>query len=64
MHSADKQVLEAVCRWAQEDRRFTLVTVARTWGSAPRPMGSMMAVRDDGKVQGSVLIEFYPGDSM
>jgi xanthine dehydrogenase accessory factor len=31
-----------------------LVTVARTWGSAPRPAGAWMALRDDGRVQGSV----------
>lgn len=31
MYSTDRQVLEAVCRWAKEGRRFTLVTVARTW---------------------------------
>ena len=26
----------------------------RTWGSAPRPAGSQIAVRDDGRFQGSV----------
>jgi xanthine dehydrogenase accessory factor len=31
-----------------------LGTVARTWGSAPRPPGSLMAIRDDGQVAGSV----------
>src|SRR5690606_27811731 len=37
-----------------EGHRFALITVARTWGSAPRPPGSWMALRDDGHVQGSV----------
>jgi xanthine dehydrogenase accessory factor len=54
MYSVDRQVLEAACRWAREGCRFTLVTVARTWGSAPRPAGAMMVLRDDGQVQGSV----------
>jgi xanthine dehydrogenase accessory factor len=54
LDSLDLQVLRAVCRWAAEGRRFTLVTVARTWGSAPRPPGAWLAVRDDGAVQGSV----------
>lgn len=54
MYSADRQVLDAVCRWANDGQRFALVTVARTWGSAPRPAGSMMALRADGKVSGSV----------
>jgi xanthine dehydrogenase accessory factor len=54
MFSADRQVLDAVCRWANDGLRFALVTVARTWGSAPRPAGSMMALRADGQVAGSV----------
>jgi xanthine dehydrogenase accessory factor len=54
MYSADQQVLDAVCQWAEAGHRFVLTTVARTWGSAPRPAGSMMAVRDDGHIQGSV----------
>lgn len=54
MHSTDRQVLDAACRWAATGHRFTLVTVARTWGSAPRPPGSWMALREDGVVQGSV----------
>lgn len=54
MHSTDQQVLAAVWRWAEAGHRFALVTVARTWGLAPRPAGSWMALRDDGQVQGSV----------
>ncbi|WP_306603565.1 XdhC family protein [Azonexus sp.] len=54
MLSTDRQVLDAVRRWALAGHRFALVTVARTWGSAPRPAGSWMALRDDGQVQGSV----------
>ena len=54
MDSMDRQVLNAARRWAGEGRRFALVTVARTWGSAPRPPGAWMLLRDDGFVQGSV----------
>lgn len=54
MNSQDIQVLTAVRRWAAAGHRFTLVTVARTWGSAPRPPGAWLALRDDGLVQGSV----------
>lgn len=54
MESTDLQVLAAARRWAAEGRRFALVTVARTWGSAPRPPGSWLVVRDDGLVEGSV----------
>lgn len=54
MDSLDMQVLTAVRRWCSEGHRVALVTVARTWGSAPRPPGAWLALRDDGMVQGSV----------
>ncbi len=54
MDSVDLQVLAAARRWAAEGQRFALVTVARTWGSAPRPPGSWLVLRDDGLVEGSV----------
>jgi xanthine dehydrogenase accessory factor len=31
-----------------------MATVVRTWGSAPRPIGALTAIRDDGMVVGSV----------
>src|SRR5574343_357444 len=54
MDSLDTQVLAAARSWAAAGHRFALVTVARTWGSAPRPPGAWMILRDDGQVQGSV----------
>lgn len=54
MYSTDQQVLDAACRWVAAGHRFALVTVARTWGSAPRPPGAWLALRDDGLVEGSV----------
>ena len=54
MDSEDSQVLAAARRWAAAGHRCTLITVARTWGSAPRPPGAWMVLRDDGQVQGSV----------
>lgn len=54
MQAADGQVLRAAVAWLDTGHGVTLVTVARTWGSAPRPAGSMMAVRDDGRIEGSV----------
>ncbi|MBS1227695.1 MAG: hypothetical protein H6R17_972 [Proteobacteria bacterium] len=54
MDSLDRQVLDAARRWAAAGHRLTLVSVARTWGSAPRPPGAWMVLRDDGLVQGSV----------
>lgn len=54
MDSLDTQVLDAARSWAAAGHRFALITVARTWGSAPRPPGAWMILRDDGQVQGSV----------
>jgi xanthine dehydrogenase accessory factor len=54
MDSLDTQVLDAARKWAVAGHRFALITVARTWGSAPRPPGAWMILRDDGQVQGSV----------
>ena len=54
MDSLDTQVLDAARNWAAAGHRFALITVARTWGSAPRPPGAWMILRDDGQVQGSV----------
>lgn len=54
MDSADRQVLDALIAWREAGRRAALATVARTWGSSPRPPGSWAACRDDGAVVGSV----------
>lgn len=54
MESLDLRVLEDVLAWRQAGRRVTLVTVVETWGSAPRPPGALLAVREDGVLSGSV----------
>lgn len=54
MESVDVRVLRAARDWAMAGDRVLLATVARTWGSSPRPAGSMMALREDGRCVGSV----------
>ncbi len=54
MESLDLRVLGDALAWKQSGHKVTLVTVVQTWGSAPRPPGAMLAVRDDGLVSGSV----------
>lgn len=54
MESLDLQVLETARAWHRQGHRVTLVTVIETWGSAPRPPGALLALRDDGQVTGSV----------
>lgn len=46
--------LRTALQWTDAGHRVALATVIRTWGSAPRPAGSQIAVRDDGAFQGSV----------
>lgn len=54
MDSIDTAVLQHAADWLGAGRRVALVTVTRTWGSSPRPVGAMLAMRDDGVVSGSV----------
>jgi xanthine dehydrogenase accessory factor len=55
MQSADREVLTAAGEWLDAGHGVYLVTVARTWGSSPRPPGSLLAVRAaDGAWVGSV----------
>ncbi|MFY1667281.1 XdhC family protein [Pseudomonas sp. Pseu.R1] len=54
MESIDLLVLRTARDWLASGHRVLLATVARTWGSSPRPVGSMMALRNDGRVVGSV----------
>ncbi|MDE2417837.1 MAG: XdhC family protein [Burkholderiales bacterium] len=54
MESLDLRVLADALAWKQAGHAVSLVTVVETWGSAPRPPGALLAVRDDGVVSGSV----------
>jgi xanthine dehydrogenase accessory factor len=54
MDSLDLQVLSQARDWLAQGHAVWLVTVLETWGSAPRPPGALLALRDDGPVVGSV----------
>jgi len=54
MDSLDLDVLKTAASWIAAGHRCELVTVIKTWGSSPRPIGATLAVRDDGRVIGSV----------
>lgn len=54
MDSLDLEVLRQARDWHAAGHRVWLVTVIETWGSAPRPPGALLALRDDGPVVGSV----------
>ena len=54
MDNADLSVLRKIVEWRGAGRAAVLGTIVRTWGSAPRPVGSLVAIRDDGRIAGSV----------
>jgi len=54
MDSIDLEVLKTCAGWLAAGHRCELVTVIRTWGSSPRPIGATLAICDDGRVVGSV----------
>ncbi len=54
MNSTDLSVLNAAVDWLKAGHSVAIATVVQTWGSAPRPIGSWVAIRDDGQVTGSV----------
>jgi xanthine dehydrogenase accessory factor len=54
MDSVDIEVLRTAEAWRRSGHRAALGTIVKTWGSAPRPVGAMVAIRDDGQIVGSV----------
>jgi xanthine dehydrogenase accessory factor len=54
MDSIDLEVLKTSAAWIAAGRRCELITVIKTWGSSPRPIGATLAICDDGTVIGSV----------
>lgn len=54
MENLDVMVLRSLRDWRTSGKRALLATVVRTWGSSPRPVGSIMALCEDGAVVGSV----------
>ncbi len=48
------RVIRDLCRWLGEDQPVWLCTVLQTWGSSPRPPGSLLAVNARGEWSGSV----------
>lgn len=52
LNSAD--ILRWAADWQDGDHLVALATVIRTWGSSPRPVGSLLAVNDRREFVGSV----------
>jgi len=54
MQAVDEEVLDAVLGWLQAGESCWLATVIETWGSSPRPVGSLFACNSAGRVVGSL----------
>jgi xanthine dehydrogenase accessory factor len=54
MGGVDSEVLSTLRAWQAQGQPAALATVVRTYGSSPRPAGSLCAIRNDGAVVGSV----------
>ena len=50
----DIDVINTAHIWDKKKKDFSLAVVVKTWGSSPRQVGSMMLIRDDGHIVGSV----------
>jgi len=60
-HDPD-DVVGRVLTWKGAGHGVALATVVATWGSSPRPVGSQLAVREDGAFEGSVSGGCIEGD--
>lgn len=54
MNQERTDILKTAADWQDAGRKVALATVVSTWGSAPRPAGSQLAVADNGDFVGSV----------
>ncbi len=54
IENADQQVLSQLTRWIKAGKKSWLATVVKTWGSSPRPVGSLLCCNEDGHVAGSL----------
>lgn len=54
MHSVDHEVMEALLTWLRAGKAVHLATVLQSYGSSPRPPGSLLVVGPDGATVGSL----------
>ena len=54
MSANDPTILDQAAAWLAAGRQVALATVIETWGSAPQPVGSQLAIDQDGNFTGSV----------
>lgn len=54
MENADQQVISQLTGWIEAGEMCWLCTVVKTWGSSPRPVGSLLCCNSRGEIAGSL----------
>lgn len=54
MLSSQQHIISKVAQWLENGKSVWLCTILKTWGSSPRPVGSMLACTLDGELVGSI----------
>src|SRR5690606_3503138 len=54
MHRLDQEVISQLSDWLQAGKQCWLCTITQTFGSSPRPVGSLLACNEDGLHCGSL----------
>ncbi len=49
-----KEFLSVIKSWTNQNKKFAIARVTKTWGSSPRPVGSTMLISEDEEMAGSV----------
>lgn len=52
--SDENALLAQAVAWREAGQRVAIATVVSTWGSAPRPAGSLLVTNESGQFAGSV----------
>lgn len=52
--SPERDTLAVALAWREAGQRVAIATVVSTWGSAPRPAGSLLVCNEAGQFAGSV----------
>lgn len=48
------EFIEKLDEWSNKNKKIAMARVIKTWGSSPRPVGSLMFINDEGHMLGSV----------
>ena len=54
MHAVDEAVIDGIRQWLDAGQSCWLATVIGTWGSSPRPVGSLLGCDSQGHIVGSL----------